>query len=94
MLSNKFMWVSNLEFSEKGNPYRDTIVQNNEKLTFAEAVETWKDNMEFRQFYISLIANLPYEAIFWESPAINVDSKEHKDQGVSLQYRFQSLFII
>ncbi len=68
------MWESNIEFSEKVNLCRVTIFKNNKNLTFAEVVENWKLNVEFRQFYISLIANLPYEAIYWESPAINIDT--------------------
>ncbi len=54
-------------------------------MTFAEVVENWKLNLEFRQFYISLIANLPYEAIFWESPAINVHTMGTKYEFVAVE---------
>ena len=39
-------------------------------MTFAEVIKSWKSDAEFRQFYISLISDMPYEALFWESPAI------------------------
>jgi hypothetical protein len=79
------MLESNLEFSEKGNLCKVTLFQNNENLTFTEVIEKWQDNVEFRQFYISLIANLPFEAIYWESPAINIDTRGRKYEFVAVE---------
>lgn len=41
--------------------------------------------MEFRQFYISLIANLSFEALYWESPAINIVTMGRKYEFVAVE---------
>ncbi len=64
------MWKPRLEFSDTNHFCKTFIHYNNQPLTFAEVVENWKTNSEFRQFYISLLSDMPYEAVFWESPPI------------------------
>lgn len=39
-------------------------------MTFAEVVKSWQSDANFRQFYISLITDMPFEALFWETPPI------------------------
>ena len=79
------MWDSNLAFSKTNDLCKVTIFQNSRLLTFEEVIEYWKVNAKFRQFYISLISNLPYEAIFWESPAIKRGTIGRKYEFVAVE---------
>ncbi|MGH6609301.1 MAG: DUF6940 family protein, partial [Burkholderiaceae bacterium] len=39
-------------------------------MTHAQVIEGWKEDREFRAFYISLLGGAPFEAMFWESPPL------------------------
>ncbi len=64
------MWEPRLEFSETKHLCKVTINQNNQPMTFSEVLESWKSNAEFREFYILLLSDMPYAAVFWEIPPI------------------------
>ncbi len=68
------MWKSKLEFSDRNRICRIMIEKDERSITFAEVIQGWKNDEYFRDFYISLIASMPFEALFWESPAITLSS--------------------
>lgn len=79
------MWSSKLRFSNPNSFCKVTIFKAEQPIDFAEAIAGWQNNPEFRQFYISLLANLPFEAIFWESPAITKSSLTRPYEFVALK---------
>lgn len=68
------MWNSKLEFFDRNNICRIMIEKDGQIMTFSEVIQGWKNNKSFREFYISLIASMPFESVFWESPAITYSS--------------------
>lgn len=46
------------------------IYQNDQQLTYAQVIELWKRDVDFRQFYNQLLADNKFEAYFWENPPI------------------------
>ena len=64
------MWEPRLEFSDTKHLCKVTIYKDEQLMTFAEVVKSWKFDAEFREFYISLLSEMPYEALFWETPPI------------------------
>lgn len=41
-----------------------------DQLTFAGAVQRWRDDPAFRSFFITLLAEAPYAAFRWETPPV------------------------
>ncbi len=68
------MWTSTQEYSDSKNRCRIIIHCNHNPMAFADVINGWQDNPGFRRFYISLLADLPFEAIFWEAPPITLSS--------------------
>jgi len=78
------VWKSKLEFSDSRHLCKVTISDGDEPINFARAIAGWKTDPDFRQFYFSLIANLPFEAIFWESPPITPNSLDRPYEFVAV----------
>jgi len=68
------MWNATLDFPDIGEFCKVTIDGDGRALTFADAIKGWQHDFDFRQFYLTLIAEMPFEAVFWESPAITLSS--------------------
>lgn len=49
---------------------RVTILSDGAPLTFAGVLDGWRNDPGFRSFYISTLAKAPFEALFWETPAL------------------------
>lgn len=78
------MWTSELKFFADKALCKIKISQQDSFLSFAEIIELWKNSKDFRQFYISLIADLPFAAIFWESPPITIDTLDKDYEFVAV----------
>jgi hypothetical protein len=50
---------------------RYRIYRNGAPLTYATALDLWQSDPEFRQFYSALLADSPFPAYRWETPAIS-----------------------
>ncbi|MGH8504131.1 MAG: DUF6940 family protein [Gammaproteobacteria bacterium] len=64
------MWQSRIEVLEDGHIRRMTLERNGSPATYAQVIHGWKSDPEFRAFYIALLADAPFDAMFWESPPI------------------------
>jgi hypothetical protein len=70
------MWQSKIEVLEDGHIRRMTLERNGSPATYAQVIHGWKSDPEFRAFYISLLADAPFEAMFWEAPPVTRSSPE------------------
>ncbi|GAA5442904.1 hypothetical protein Misp06_01079 [Microbulbifer sp. NBRC 101763] len=70
MVSN--MW--NLSKSKVSNGYHFTINNNREAVTFYEVLKSLRDNAKFRNFLISSLQAIPYQAYRWETPGFTKKS--------------------
>jgi hypothetical protein len=62
------MWQAKIQDIEKGLKF--TICEQQQVLTFAEVITQWQKEAAFRSFFISLLAEAPYKAFFWETPPV------------------------
>jgi hypothetical protein len=51
------------------------IYENDQLLTYQQVIQYWKTSDEFRMFYNSILANIDFEAFFWENRPVNMDTK-------------------
>lgn len=64
------MWTSECKFFDSDNVSQISILQSDRTITYAEVIQLWQGNSNFRTFFTSLLANSPYAAYFWETPPI------------------------
>lgn len=76
------MWNPRLEFSDNNHLCKVAIDRDDQPMTFADVIAGWKRDPGFQKFYVSLIAGMPFEAVFWESPAITQSSVNQRYECV------------
>ena len=53
-----------------GQVRKATISGNGKPVTYADALESWKGDHEFRDFFIGVLAETPFDTYFWETPPV------------------------
>lgn len=76
------MWTSRSEVTDHGRARKVTILRDAAPLSYAEVVRGWRDDPAFRGFYLSLLAAAPFDAMFWESPAVTRSSVDESYECV------------
>jgi len=61
---------------------RYQIVHNDEILTFGGVLTFWEHDTEFRSFYSSQLAEAPFSAFRWETPALTTESLQQPFEWV------------
>jgi hypothetical protein len=64
------MWVSQRQTIRQGWSERVFLTSAGRTLSFTEVITGWRDNEEFRAFFIAELAATAYPAFFWEMPPI------------------------
>lgn len=64
------MWDAQIQTLDAGRILKIRITRNAERVLYSSIVQAWQDNEEFRAFFISLIANAPFPAFYWETPPV------------------------
>ena len=55
---------------EDRSVHKINLFENNEQLRYDDVIHYWRENHEFRNFYISVLNESPFEAFFWEHPPV------------------------
>lgn len=51
-----------------------SICRGEELLSFADVIDMWADDEEFRDCFVKLLKDVPYSAIRWETPPLTIHS--------------------
>jgi len=81
------MWKTRTESLGDRPGQRTEIYRGTHRLTFLEVVALWQDDTRFLEFYISLLAQAPWPACFWETPPVTAGSVNRVFEFVLLQSR-------
>ena len=65
------MWKSKRKLIENDRIHKISIFRDDKQVTYLEAIELWQQDESFRTFFISLLADTPMAAYFWETPPIS-----------------------
>ncbi len=68
------MWKYLIENLKSEPNQKISLLFNNQRLTYSEVIELWQDNDAFSTFFISLLAEAPFSAYFWETPPITLST--------------------
>ena len=75
------MWKSKHELIDNDRIHKISIFDNDKQITYLEVIELWQQNENFRDFFISLLADTPMPAYFWETPPV-------KESTVDREFEF------
>ncbi len=64
------MWTARSEEVPKGSGLHFTLDRDARPATYADILVAWQDDVDFRSFFNSLLAECPYTAFRWETPAV------------------------
>ncbi|MBW4619047.1 MAG: hypothetical protein KME17_06775 [Cyanosarcina radialis HA8281-LM2] len=64
------MWESCIEKLDGDRIQQVSISADGEQISYAEAIDLWQHSEAFRTFFNSLLADAPFPAFFWETPAV------------------------
>lgn len=63
-------WESQCSTIGDAGVVRITLSLSGRPLTFADVIEAWRDDPAFVRFHVAVLARAPFEAVFWEHPAL------------------------
>ena len=64
------MWDTNVESLGGGRARRYSVRRSGAPASFAEVLRGWREDDGFRSSFLSLLADAPFEAYRWETPAV------------------------
>jgi hypothetical protein len=70
------MWESAVETLHRNRIQRFRILERGKRLSCLEVMRLWREDMAFRTFFNSLLADAPHTAYFWETPPVTAASAE------------------
>ncbi len=76
------MWKSKREIIDSDRIQKISILKSDKQVTYSEVIKLWEHDNSFRTFFISLLADAPMEAYFWETPPISRSTAEREFEFV------------
>ena len=64
------MWTAQTEELANGDGLRFTLAFESRPVTFAEVYRWWREDADFRSLFNALLADAPFSAFRWETPAV------------------------
>jgi hypothetical protein len=64
------MWTAHTEQLERGRAIKTAVHHEAKPVAYAEVLRLWQDDAEFREWFLKLLADCPFSAFRWETPAI------------------------
>jgi hypothetical protein len=78
------MWTSQSEELPHAIGERFTIELDGRPATFADVIHAWQHDRAFRTFFNTLLADAPFTAYRWETPALTAATASHSFEFVLL----------
>ncbi len=63
-------WDTQIETMESGRVRQVKILCDGGQVSYAEVMDRWQCDGDFRDFFVGLLAEAPYDAYLWETPPI------------------------
>ncbi len=78
-------WDPQIDIMDNGRARRVTIRRDGKPASYAEVIERWQCDGDFRDFFITLLAEAPYDAYLWETPPITLLSSTRSFEFVLVE---------
>ncbi|HSL46223.1 MAG TPA: hypothetical protein VK897_22505 [Anaerolineales bacterium] len=67
------MWEAQVDKKDK-DVHKIRLFENQDQILYEDVIRYWRENPEFRDFYVSILKDSPFEAFFWENPPLTRSS--------------------
>jgi acetyl esterase/lipase len=84
MNSRENKWVAHRQPIRKARSERVFITRSGDTLSFADAIAGWRDDEDFRAFFIAELAATEFPAFFWEMPPV-------RREDVDIDYEYVAI---
>jgi hypothetical protein len=64
------MWKPSVQTIDRDRVLQVSLWSDATPLSHYDVIRGWRESELFRRFYISLLADAPFEAVFWETPPV------------------------
>lgn len=78
------MWTAQSENLPGARGLRFTIGLDSRAATYAEVIRGWREDADFRSQFNALLADAPYDAFRWETPAVTAGTVSREFEFVVL----------
>ena len=83
------MWISKQEYLRQDEEIKYLVATNEgHSLNFGQAISLWRTDADFRQFFIDLLAIVPFVAYRWECPPVTIKTLDQQFEFVVTEDRF------
>ena len=76
------MWKFKRELIDSDRIQKVFILTGDRQVTFSEVIELWQQDRKFREFFISILADTPMPAYFWETPPVTKSTVDREFEFV------------
>ena len=63
-------WTGSIQSLESGRVRQVSLNSSGTGLTYADVIDLWQGDADFRIFFIGLLNDAPFAAYFWETPPV------------------------
>lgn len=74
LLGESAMWTSRIESLSNGRLLRVIIDYGSAPVSYAEVLQRWQQDADFRTMFLALLADAPFSAFRWETPPITAET--------------------
>lgn len=78
------MFGYKLDILNRGRVHKYEVINNEEPMSYADALDLWRHDEPFRSFFISLLADVPFSAYRWETPPVTLNTINREFEFVLL----------
>src|SRR5262245_21551542 len=78
------MWTTESEELDDGQGRRFLLQVETQPATFANVLHAWQGDASFREWFNALLADSPYDAFRWETPAVTSATMSQRFEFVLL----------
>ena len=78
------MWTASSGEVSSGRGLRFVVDRGSSTVSYAQVLRCWKDDTQFRSFFMSLLANAPFSAFRWETPPLTAATADRTFELVLL----------
>ena len=64
------MWEFQRELIKSDSTHQISIFKGDKRVTYWEVIQLWQQDVSFRDFFVSLLADTSMSAYFWETPPV------------------------
>ena len=74
MTKGQSMWTCQQTVLDGGSVIKHRVLEGGKPLSYRQILRYWQQDKVFLHFYQQILANTPFEAYFWELPAVTLET--------------------